>query len=458
MAARGERAGPALSRRPGARGRRSAQDFRLVRFTYCDNANLIRAKAAPGERLDGHMRHGIGFSVAQQALPVMTDAVVPASGLGPVGEVYLVPDADTLTPLPFSPGQAIVLGDFQTAAGEPWAHCPRTFLARQVAALGQAGFTPQAAFESEFYLLRQAGESWVPADDTNFAAGHAYDLAHPFLSDLLDALEAMGLAVHLVYPESGPGQFEVSIQHAAGAGAADRQVLFREAVRAVAARQGYRASFAPKPLPERAGSGCHLHLSLWQGRASAFADPHDPLGLSRTAYHFMGGVLRHLPALAAITLPSVNSYQRILPHVWAGAFACYGPENREAALRVITPRRGPDSAHFELKAVDASSNPYLALGAVLAAGLDGIRNRTDPGEPVTTDPGLIPQAEREARGIEQLPSTLGDAIARLERDRVLLDALGDELARSFLAVRRREWELLGSLSPEESARAHLFRY
>ncbi len=396
--------------------RAKGKESRLVRFTYCDNANLIRAKAAPGDRLDGHLKHGIGFSVAQQALPVLIDAVVPESGLGPVGEVFLVPDPDTFTPLPFSPGQAILLGDFQTRTGEPWAHCPRTFLKRQVEALRAAGFTVQAAFESEFYLLRAAGDAWLPVDDTTFAAGQAYDLAHPFLIDLVQALEEMDLRVHLVYPESGPGQFEVSIQHAAGVAAADRQLLFREAVRGVAARHGWRASFAPKPFPDRAGSGCHLHLSLWQRRSNAFFGAGEPLALSQTAYHFIGGILRHLPALCAITLPSVNSYQRVRPHVWAGAFACYGPENREAAVRVITPRRGPDSAHFELKAVDASSNPYLALGAVLAAGLDGLRRRTHPGEPVETDPGLLPEAERRARGVAPLPATLAEAVAALERD------------------------------------------
>jgi glutamine synthetase len=430
----------------------------LVRFTYCDNANLIRAKAAPAARLEAHQKFGIGFSVAQQALPVLFDAIVGDSGLGPVGEVYLVPDSTTLTPLPFSSGQAIVLGDFETARGRPWTHCPRTFLKRQLERVERERYTLQAAFESEFYLLREQNGSWIPVDDTTFAAGYAYDLAHAFLTDLLAALDEMGLTVHLMYPESGPGQFEVSIGHAPGIGAADRQVLFREAVRGVAARHGCRASFAPKPFADKAGNGCHLHISLWNGRRSSFSDARDPLHLSKIAYHFIGGVLHHLPALCAITLPSVNSYQRLRPHFWAGAFVCYGPENREAAIRVITPRRGPNSVHLEVKAVDASSNPYLALGAVLCAGLDGIRKRMDPGKPIDVDPGLLSEAEREARKIAPLPDTLATAIAELERDDVLQAALGSDLARSFLAVRRREWELLGNHSPEEISRAHLFRY
>jgi len=441
-----------------ARKRTVRPVYDLVRVTYCDNANLIRAKATPGARFQTHLKHGIGFSVAQQALPVLFDAVIPDSGLGPVGEVFLVPDPGTLTPLPHSPGQAIVLGDFHQADGAPWAHCPRNFLRRQVEAAAAAGFTVRAAFESEFYLLKNQGGTWVPVDETNFAAGYAYDLSHEFLVDLLRTLEAMELRVHLLYPESGPGQFEVSIEHAAGVAAADRQVLFREAVRGVAVRHGCQASFAAKPIADKAGNGCHLHLSLWQGPRTAFYDRSDPLRLSRTAYHFIGGVLHHLRALCALTLPSVHSYQRIRPHFWAGAFVCYGPENREAAIRVITPRRGPDSAHVELKAVDASSNPYLALGAVLAAGIDGIRRGTDPGQPVDIDPGLLPGEELARRGIRPLPANLAEALGELEQDDVLLEGLGRELARSFLAVRRREWDLMKDMTLEEVARAHLFRY
>jgi glutamine synthetase len=431
---------------------------RFARVTYCDNAGLIRAKAAPAARLAVVLRHGVGFSSAEQAVPMLADVPVPEAGLGPVGEVALVPDPTTLTPLPFSPGQAIVLGEFRTLDGRPWPHCPRAFLRRQLAAVEAAGLTLRAAFESEFYLLRPAGDAWVPVDDTNFAVGHAFDLAHAFLDELVATLEQMGLGVHLLHPEAGPGQFEVSVAHAEGVAVADRQVLFREAVRGVAARHGCRASFAPKPLADRAGSGCHLHLSLWRGRTNAIYGPRPPLHLSPLAEHAIGGLLRHLPGLAAITLPSVNSYARIRPHWWAGAFACYGLENREAAVRVIAPREGPASANLELKAVDASSNPYLALGAALAALNDGLARGLSPGEPVDVDPGSLPEAVRQARGIAALPRSLAEAIAALERDAVLRDALGPELARSFLAVRRREWDLLGGLAPEEVARAHLFRY
>jgi len=438
--------------------RARAAGIRLVRVTYCDNANLIRAKATPLAGLEGVLRYGVGFSVAQQALPMLYDAVLPDSGLGPVGEVWLVPDPATFTPLPYAPHSAIVLGTFQTEAGTPWAHCPRACLARQVAQVAQEGLEVRAAFEPEFYLLRSRDGRYEPVDQTTFAVGYAYDLAAPFLAELVETLEAMGLGVHLLYPESGPGQFEVSIPHAPALAAADRHVLLREAVRGVAARHGLAASFAPKPFPDRAGSGAHLHLSLWRDGRNVTYDEGDPLRLSALAYAFIAGLLHHLPALAALTIPSVNSYRRIRPHFWAGAFAVYGPENREAAVRVITPRRGPEAMNIELKTVDSSANPYLALAGVLAAGLDGVRRGLHPGEPVEVDPATLPPEERERRGIRPIPATLGDALAALADDTVLREALGEPLARSYMAVRRGEWEALHNASAEAEAEAHLLKY
>jgi glutamine synthetase len=436
-----------------------SQGIRLVRVAYCDNANLIRAKAVPAERLAAYGESGVGFSVAQQALPVMYDAVIPESGLGPVGEVWLVPDMSTLTPLPYAPGAAVVLGDFVTREGRPWDHCPRTFLKRVAGGAAALGYTVMASFENEFYLLRPDGAGgYRPVDETNFAMTLGFDLAHEVLMDLVTTLERMGLDIHLVYPESGPGQFELTIRHASALAAADRQVLFRDAVRAVAARHGLAASFAPKPFADRAGSGAHLHLSLWRDGHNVLYDGADPLSLSPEGYWFVGGILAHLRALCALTIPSVNSYRRIRPRFWAGAYVCYGPENREAAVRVITPRQGPASMNLELKTCDPSANPYLALGAVIAAGLDGIRHRRHPGPPMETDPALLSDDERRRRGADPLPVTLGEAIAELERDEVLRDALGEPLAASYLAVRRAEWMAMKDVPVEEEIRQHLLRY
>ncbi len=430
----------------------------LVRIAYCDNANLIRAKAVPLDGLESVLRYGVGFSVAQQALPIMGDVVLPASGITPAGETWLVPDPATFTPLPYSPGAATLLGDFVTAANAPWEHCPRGCLRRAVAAAAADGLEIRAAFEPEFYLMREVGGEWAPIDRTNFAMTAAHDSAHSIIRDLVDTLTAMRLRVELVYPESGPGQFELSIDHAPALGAADRHVLLRDAVRGVASRHDTAASFAPKPLPNSAGSGCHLHLSVWRDGRNILYDPQDPLYLSREGDAWVAGLVRHLPGLCALIAPSVNSYARLRPHAWAGAFTCFGLDNREAAVRIVTPRRGPGSFNVELKTADGSANPYLALAGAIAAGLDGLRRELTPGDPIDGDPALLPEAERVARGILPLPAGLGSAITALEADPVLLEALGAPLARSYLAVRRGEWDALRSIPFETQVQQHLFKY
>jgi glutamine synthetase len=242
--------------------------------------------------------------------------------------------------------------------------------------------------------------------------------------------------------------------------AADRQIAVRETVRAVALQHGLIASFAPKPFPDYAGSGCHVHMSLWNGNRNAMYDRSDPLGLSRQGRAFVAGVLQHLPALVALTCPSVNSYSRLAPNSWSSAYTCWGPDNREAAVRVASPFRGriEASTNVEIKAVDGSANPYLALGAIVAAGLDGMRRGLDPGEPVLTNPHDMTDAEREARGIRRYPTTLADALVELEQDQVLLDALGAERAHEFIGVRRAEWTDLGHMPVDRQIAAHFRRY
>ena len=224
--------------------------------------------------------------------------------------------------------------------------------------------------------------------------------------------------------------------------AADEQLLVRETIRAVASRHGLVASLAPKPWPDNAGNGCHVHFSLWEGERNRFYDGARPDGLSDTALAFIAGVLAHLPGLCALTAPSFNSYHRIVPRFWAGAYRCWGHDNREAPVRVASPFRGSEerSTNAELKSCDASCNPYLALGGLIAAGLDGIERGAEPPEPVEVDPATLGEDERAARGIVRMPATQAEALDALAADELLLAALGPELAGSYLAVRRSEWE------------------
>jgi glutamine synthetase len=348
-----------------------------------------------------------------------------------------------------------------TLDGRPWELCPRAFLIDMVDRAGQQGLRVEAAFEYEFYLARQLEDGrYVPADDSLCFSSDGMDRQGAVIGAILDALEQQNLEPRQYYPELGPGQQELSIQHAPMLQAADRQIAVRETVRAVALQHGLTASFAPKPFPDEAGSGCHVHISLWNGNRNAMYDSARALGLSTLGRGFVAGVLEHLPALLALTCPSVNSYARLAPNKWSSAYTCWGPDNREAAVRVPSPFKGrvESSTNVEIKAVDASANPYLALGAIVAAGLDGIQRGLDPGEPVLINPHDMDESEREARGIRRYPTSLAEALTALEQDQVLLDALGAERAHEFIGVRRAEWDDLGHASLERQIAAHFRRY
>jgi glutamine synthetase len=342
-----------------------------------------------------------------------------------------------------------MLSDLVLPDGTPWDACPRTFLKLAIAELAAEGYGVQAAFEPEFsvgYRESSPGgpsipDRLIPLDDSLCYSSTGFHRAHDFTMELVAAMEAQGLEVEHYYPELGHGQHELSIRYADALRAADNQVLYRETVRGVAFRHGLWASLAPKPIPDQAGNGCHLHISLVNGDGSnAFVDVTDQYGLSEVGYHFIGGVLAHLPALVALTAGSVNSYRRLAPQMWASAFTCYGMDNREAAVRICSPLRGDPSSsvNLELKPSDSSGNPYLALGAFIHAGLDGIRSKIDPGEAVNEDPAVMSDAERARLSVHRLPASLSAALDALVTDSVLLDALGPLRSAAYLAVKRSE--------------------
>ena len=429
--------------------------IRFIRVLWCDNANIIRGKAIHRKRLESYLTHGVGITAAQQAVPVMYDAPVTSSGLGPIGEIRLIPDQNTLTLLPYSKGHARMMGDM-ILDGNPWECCPRAFLKRMINAAKAEAIEVMAAFENEFYLL--AADGITPIDNTVFAATLSMDLQQTIIDDIADALTEQGMIVELYYPESGPGQQEISILYSNALAAADHQIAFRETVKAIAAQHQIKASFLPKIMADSAGSGCHIHLSLWRDGKNLLPSPDDDGQLSPIAKQFMAGILKHLPALMAITTPSPNSYRRLQPQTWSGAYRCWGFDNREAAIRVPTNPTHPSPTHFEFKTVDASANPYLALGAAIAAGLDGIRHQLPLPEPVQLDPGCLTETERQQQQIERLPINLGEAIQQLETNEVLLNALGPGLGRSFLAVRQKEWEVMKDWELEQEVKQLGDRY
>ncbi len=417
-----------------------SEKIQLVRFLYCGNDGVIRGKSCHTQFLASYLESGIGLTVAMQSFN-MLDQLVPEGSFGPVGEIRLMPDLETFAILPYAPKSARLLCDLVTLEGEPWGACPRSFLKRMIEQGRTAGMVLKAAFENEFTLARREGDRFVPLDRSPCFSTIGMDSAAPVMVEIIEALRAQGVFPEQYYAELGAGQQELPVRFADALRAADNQITVRETARGVALRHGLLASFAPKPFPDQAGNGSHIHASLWRkdGR-NHFHDAKGRYGLSKAAYAFMGGALAHLPALVALTAPSVNSYRRLQPRFWASAYTVWGPDNREAAIRIPSKRRGLEieSTNLELKPCDPSANPYLALGGLLAAGLDGMERNLDPGEPALIDPDTVPEAERNARGIRRLPTSLGEALDALERDEVLLTALGETLAKNFLAVKRSE--------------------
>ena len=435
---------------------------RLVRFLYTDNGGVTRGKATHIEGLHNRIQDGIGLTVAMQAMN-MLDQLAAVEGMGPVGEIRLVPDPETFTVLPYAPHSAAMTVDMCKHDGSPWEACPRSFLKRQIAACVAAGFTVRAAFECEFTLAtRNADGTYVPLDESLCFSSTGMTMAAQVMDAIIAAFEAQGIEVDQYYPELGHGQQELPIRHAPALAAADRQVFFRDTVRNVAYQHNLYASLAPKPFPDQAGNGAHIHFSLWDkaGKRSVMYDPNDPYGISKPGYHFIAGILDHLPALLALTCPTYNSYRRLQPHFWSSAYTAWGPDNREGAIRVPSrfdsDRAG--STNAELKSSDSSSNPYLALGGLLAAGLDGVKRQLTPGDPTLIDPGNYSDEERASRGIQRFPATLKEALDNLERDRVLMDALGPLLSRSYLAVKRLEWESFSKEDLSFEVKHHFWKF
>jgi len=478
----------------------------VVALTWVDNSGITRVKGVPVGRLEHAVRAGIGASPVFDAFG-LTDAI--ASGRyagGPVGDLRLRPDLDRLVPLAAQPGWAWAPADRFDQLGRPHPQDAREALRREIDALGGflggIGLQARAGIEIEWTVYpetypeaSQPGSALelpeLPELPKPAARGPAYGMDRvielsDYLHDVVQALTEQGLVVEQIHPEYAPGQFEVSVAPEDPLGAADSSVLVRQTVRAVGARHRLRTSFSPAVAPGGVGNGGHVHLSLGIADAqrwNALVDGMGPAGLSGLGEGFAAGILAHLPALLAVGAPSVASYLRLAPSRWAGAFACWGVENREAALRLVTGLavggrsvHSPDveadlgvkidlerwaaaSPHLEIKCFDLTANPYLLLAGLLAAGRSGLtaRDARLP-EPVDVDPAALPEDERARRGIAALPARLADAVTAFEGDSVLLDAFGPELHDTIAVVRRAEIALFADAAPDEIVAQTLWRH
>jgi glutamine synthetase len=436
--------------------------LRLVRFLWCGNDGTVRAKATTMHGLEGRVRAGIGLTVAMNAMNGL-DQLQPVADMGPVGEIRLVPDPDTFRVLPYAPRTGAMLVDQLGLDGEVAPVDQRGFLRRMADQLARRGARLEVGFENEFALaMRSDDGAYTPVDSSLCFSTIGMTVSQDYVDALVAALDAQGIPVEQYYAELGHGQQEISTVHRAAVRAADEQLLVRETIRGVAARRGLVATLAPKPWPEGAGNGCHIHFSLWDGdeERNRFYDPGAPDRFSAEGRAFLAGVLDHLPGLCGLTAPSFNSYHRIVPQYWAGAFTCWGHDNREAPLRLPSLFRGMEEAstNVELKAADATCNPYLAIGGLIAAGLDGLERGLEPPDPVEFDPATLSDDERDALGVGRLPDTQEGALDALEGDDVLTRALGPVLAGSYLAVRRSEWEAYSAEDDAFEQQGHFEKY
>jgi glutamine synthetase len=350
-------------------------------------------------------------------------------------------DAATLQPLPWQPGVARIVGDGHVN-GEPFDACPRQVLRRALARLAERGWRLEVGIEPEFFLLKrtEAG-GYAPIDDHDRLPKPSYDLkslarAQPLLHDLRSWLEACGFDVTQVDHEDAHGQYELNFSHADALASADRLLLFKLAAHAAAEKHGAVFSLMPKPFADQPGSGMHFHVSLWAGDRCLFDADRPGDDLSPLGRHFVAGVLEHARALAAVAAPTVNSYKRLAFYdsitgtTWAPVWIAHGPNNRTALVRTLPGR-------FEWRLPDASANPYLALAALVAAGLDGIDRMLDPGPACTDD--LYTRAAAGVPAHGRLPADLAQALDALEADAVVAGALGPTLAAEFVRLKRDEW-------------------
>jgi glutamine synthetase len=433
----------------------ASQGVVAVATTFVDNSGIARVKSVPLARFPHLAAWGVGFSSAFDFFRFDDWVAAPASGEGPVGDQRIIPDLRRVVPLAASPGWAWSPGERYRQDGEPYETCSRLLLGRLVDEMAARDIEVKAAFELEWVISRGDGQALTPV-----ARGPAYGMSRlvetaDYAREVLIALEAEGVVVEQFHPEYAASQVELSVAAESPVEAADTSVLVRTTIRAVGERHGLRTSFSPKVEADGVGNGGHVHLSLWRDGENLMAASDGPVGLTPTGEAFAAGVLARLPALLTLGAPGAASFLRLVPQHWAGAYACWGLENREAALRMITGSVGSTNwaANLEVKCFDLLANPYLVLAGLLVAGRAGIDGSAVLPDPIEVDPAALSAAERSARGIKRLPSTLRGALDAFAADAVIAEAFGQPLVDSLRLVRESEIERFADASPEEIAAA-----
>ena len=423
------------------------RDVRFVRLWFTDVLGFLKSVSIAPAELEGAFEEGIGFDgSAIEGFTRVTEA-----------DMLAHPDPATFQLLPWrgeGPSTARMFCDIAMPDGSPSYADPRYVLKRTLQKAGEKGFTFYTHPEIEFYLFQgrpELGAIPEPVDRSGYFDHTAQSRGSDFRRETINMLESMGISVEFSHHEAGPGQQEIDLRYADALSTADNIMTFRTVVREVALNKGIWASFMPKPFTEHPGSGMHTHVSLFEGDTNAFFEAGAEYQLSRTARHFIAGILRHAGEITCVTNQWVNSYKRLIGGGEAPSYICWGHNNRSAMVRVPMYKPNKDqSARIELRSIDAACNPYLAFAAVLAAGMKGLEEEYELPREAEDDVWSLTDRERQALGLQQLPKNLYDAIKIAEESELLAETLGEHVYEFFLRNKRKEWnEYRGQVSSHE---------
>jgi len=404
--------------------------IKYFQVSFIDLFGVMRAKLVPASAIAGMQKDGAGFAGFAAWLDM-----TPADS-----DMFAIPDPDSLIQLPWKPEVAWLAADLYMD-GKEVAHAPRNTLKRVLAEAEKQGYYMKHGVECEYFLTTPDGSEISDAADTQEKP--CYDISalmrrYDVIREVCDAMLSLGWGPYQNDHEDANGQFEMNWDYDHALQTADKQAFFKYMVKTIAENHGLRATFMPKPFTHLTGNGCHMHISVWDksGKKNLFHDKKGELGISDVGYYFLGGMLGHAQALCAITNPTVNSYKRInAPRTtsgatWSPSSITYGGNNRTHMIRI------PDDDRFELRLADGAANPYLMPAAVMAAGLDGIANKIDPGKRLDID---MYADGHTVRGAKKLPLNLLDALRALEKDKALAAAVGNETVSAFIKLKTGEW-------------------
>ncbi len=406
----------------------------FVRLQFIDILGVVKNVAIPVRELD----HALDGKVMFDGSSISGFVRIEES------DMYLYPDPSSFVVFPWTKEEGIsarLICDVYNPDGTPFEGCPRGILKKAVQEAKDLGYTFYTGTEAEFFLFpKDSDNNIVPTahDGGGYFDFPPTDLGEKARRDIIVALEAMGFEIEASHHENGPGQHEIDFRYAEALLTADNTATFKLVVKTIAMMHGLHATFMPKPVYGIAGSGMHTHQSLFKGGRNAFEDPNGKYGLSKEAIHFMGGLMSHARSYSAITNPLVNSYKRLVPGYEAPVYIAWSERNRSPSIRIPAVRGA--GTRLELRFPDPACNPYLAMAVMLKAGLDGIKNEIDPGDPCNMNIYQMTEKERKDYGIESLPGSLDEAVREMEKSFLMREVLGDHTFEHFLKAKKMEWD------------------